>query len=231
MRIILLLLLALCTPFAQAQQVALENRGTYVYDFDAGLARIRNLTSTGWSTLPNHPYEPRWFHYGVNSAVPPAGVSTHAMSFWFYSNGYFANNPNDSDHVAIMLKGTWTPDNPKTPQSEAFIQGRGMLMGSTNPASSAVELWGGTNSTVPPASWHSGLQDYTWYKVTLHVNSVGVGYDVRDQAGNIVHAHSLADTWYPNLPTNQGGWFIAATNSSETTNWSLTFSDVQIWWF
>ncbi|RDZ27900.1 hypothetical protein DX914_01680 [Lysobacter silvisoli] len=222
-------LLALCAPFAQAQQIGLQNHGTYVYDFYNGLARIRNLTSTGWTQLPNHPYEPLWFHYGVQNATPPAGTTTQAMRFWFRSDGYFTQSPNE--HLAVMIKGTWTPDNPKTPQSEAFIQGRGLLMGATSPASSAVELWGGTQSTVPPASWSSGLQDYTWYLVTLHVNAVGVGYDIRDTAGNIVHSHSLADTWYPNLPTHQAGWFIAATNGGGNTNWSLTFSDVQIWWF
>lgn len=238
MRIILLLLLALCTPFAHAQQVNLENRGTYVYDFYNGAARIRNQTTTGWVQLPNHPYDPMSFHYGVQSAPMPAGVTTHAMSFWFYSDGYFGNNPGDSDHAAIMLKGSWTPDNPATPAYEAFIQGRGAILGSLNPdpnvkhhGSSAVELWGGTSSHVPTVTVQQGLRDYTWYKVTIHSNAVGVGYDVRDQSNNIVHSYSIADTWYPNIPTNLGGWFIAATNTSNTSNWSLTFSDVQIWWF
>ncbi|MEO6688631.1 MAG: hypothetical protein ABIS07_05830 [Dokdonella sp.] len=208
-----------------------------VFNFDSqGHSQIRELAvDNTWHILPGHPYNDHEFMFGDPSGIRPAGATTQAMSFWFISNGYFSAHPEDSDHLAIMLKGQWHDD---------FLQGRGMIILGNSPAnpnsldvSSTFESWDYTSPTGGHVwdSWQYGLQDNTWYQVTLHVNSVGIGYDIRDTNGTIVNAQSGVDIYYPNLDVNMGGWFLIATNSTNALKvaptWSIQFEDLNVWWF
>jgi hypothetical protein len=188
---------------------------------------------------PGNPYGTDILNFGVNEAPQPAGVTTHTITFDFYSENYFSRNP--SGHIALMLKGRWYNDNPNTAINEFDFSGRGIAIGNVsgrpdgcqNPPAAQVESFWKTGNAIFPQSCSLRLRDNFWYKVTVHANNNRwVGYWITDYSGNIFYANAAVQDPASHISESLGGWLFAPVfNDSQTLNWKIWLRNVRTTWF
>jgi hypothetical protein len=176
--------------------------------------------------------------FNVGTTAKPAGATTQWMTFWFYSDGYFAKQT--SGHVATSLFGRYSGN----------LSGRGMLIGNTsekyeqqpngswqltgcaNPNRSQFEsYWQTGNHTFPESCSSFQWADKTWYGVTMHVNVYGwMYYEVTDIYGSSLYSSVVHDSWNPeNIAANTGFWLAQVLENG--SNWRIQFDLLNVGWF
>lgn len=197
------------------------------------------LLPTIGRTVPGNPYGTAALAFGVADAPQPRGVHGQALSFLFYSDGYFAQNP--AAHIAIVLKGRWAHDDPVTPVYEGDLSGRGLVIGNVSaradgcrlaPTAQVESFWRGGNALFPETC-SQPLQDQRWYRMRiLASNARGVAYQITDPDGSTVYAdHAMQDPG-AHIDETLGGFAILQVfESVRAPTWRLWFDEVTTWWY
>lgn len=171
----------------------------------------------------------------------------HYMKFRFYSNGYFAKNPDG--HFAFGLRGKRM--RVEEYGDKAGVDGRGMIIGAigygyfynkNNKACvermAQIESFYKTalnekkaefgNKIFPETCSDSVFEDHKWYSVELEVTSHQyILYKIFDSAGRIIYKSYLNDQ--PNyIDSNLTGWFIGHVFESKNTQWSVRLENFEV---
>lgn len=189
--------------------------------------------------LPGNPYGTGALAFGVANAPQPPGVHGQALSFLFYSDGYFAQNP--AAHIAIVLKGRWAHDDPVTPVYEGDLSGRGIVIGNVSaradgcrlaPTAQVESFWRGGNALFPQTCSRP-LQDRAWYRMRiLASNARGIAYQITDPDGSTVYANHTMQDPGAHIDETLGGFAILQVfESVRAPTWRLWLDEVRTWWY
>lgn len=200
---------------------------------------LPRLLPTIGRTLPGNPYGTDALAFGVADAPQPPGVHGQALSFLFYSDGYFAQNP--AAHIAIVLKGRWAHDDPVTPIYEGDLSGRGLVIGNVSaradgcrlaPTAQVESFWRGGNALFPETCSRP-LQDRAWYRMRiLASNARGIAYQITDADGSTVYANHAMQDPGAHIDETLGGFAILQVfESVRAPTWRLWFDEVTTWWY
>ena len=190
-------------------------------------------------------------HSGGASAyglIPNSADSfIHYMKFRFYSDGYFAKNP--EGHIAFGLRGKRM--RVEEYGDKAGVDGRGIIIGhigygyfynNNNKACvdrmaqiesyyrSAKEAKKAEfgNKIFPTTCSDTIFEDNKWYSVEIEVTSHQyIIYRVYDASGNIIYKTYYNDQ--PNyLDPNLTEWFVGHVFESANTKWSVRLEDFEV---
>lgn len=188
---------------------------------------------------PGNPYGTDSLAFGVTDAAQPPGAQGQALSFLFYSDGYFAQNP--AAHIAVLLKGRWAYDDPATAVNEGDLSGRGIVIGNVSeradgcrlPHSAQVESFWRSGNALFPQTCSRPLQDRVWYRVLiLASNTRGIAYQITDRDGRAVYANHAMQDPGAHIDETLGGFAILQVfESVRAPSWRLWFDDVTTWWY
>lgn len=189
--------------------------------------------------LPANPYGSDALAFGVPDAPQPAGVRGQAISFLFYAQDYFGQNP--AAHIAVLLKGRWAFDDPATATREGELSGRGIVIGDVSARpdgcptarTAQVESFWKTGNALFPATCSTPLRDNAWYRVLiLASNARGITYQISDPDGATVYANHAMHDPGAHIDEALGGWAILQVfESVRAPTWRLWFDDVRTWWY
>jgi hypothetical protein len=250
--VLILLAATFASGSASATQVALQNLGNLTFYYtNAGVPIVRQDAPGPVGTTifhPGNPYGTDSLGFGVANAAQPPGVTTHAMSFDFYSENYFSKNP--AGHIFFLLKGRTSADNPATPANEAELSGRGIALGNTSgrqPDGCPVPALGRgiaqvesfynvlPGNTLFPATCSSQIKDNYWYKFVIHANNNRwVAYYITDFSGNVIYANYAMQDPGSFISETLGGWGISPvfnTKANQNLSWKIWLQNVKVWWF
>ena len=136
--------------------------------------------------------------FGLPQGKRPLGMRTQVMQFRFRSRGFFQHEP--GAHIDIGLTGIWHKDDPNTPENEARLLGRGIVIGNVSlaahgcPAARVIEIesYYDDGNRLFAESCSPPLKEDTWYRLTLLAGSNGrTAYRLRDEKGRLL-AQSLS---------------------------------------
>ncbi len=176
--------------------------------------------------------------FGLQEANRPPGMQTQVMQFRFRSRGFFDSEP--AAHIHIGLAGTWHKDDPKTPENEGLLVGRGIIIGNVSQAPAGcstarvieIESYYRRGNRLFDASCSPPLEENAWYQIAVLAGSNGaVGYQLRDAQGRILTQFLQSDS-DEQSPDDHGGWWIGHvfSNQHPQTNWSLDFHGLRVYW-
>lgn len=239
--VVLLTMMIFCGK-TNAVEVDLRHYGDLKFYYDSVGSPIVRQISQPLNQVqyhPGNPYGTESLAFGIPSASQPAGVGTQAMSFDFYSENYFSQNP--SGHIAVMIKGTWAFDNPKTLPNESEVSGRGIILGSVAAAPNGcpsariaqIESFWATGNALIPDTCSAQLSDNVWYRVTIHANNNRwIAYWITDLSGTVFYAYHAIQDPGSYISEDLGGWVITpAFSSVYAPTWAAYFNNVKTWWF
>lgn len=238
-------LLGSAVPVAAAAPIGETAWGRLALGYDAsGRPEVVHtplpwLLPTIGRTVPGNPYGTAALAFGVADAPQPPGVHGQALSFLFYSDGYFAQNP--AAHIAIVLKGRWAHDDPVTPVYEGDLSGRGIVIGNVSargdgcrlaPTAQVESFWRGGNALFPETC-SQPLRDRSWYRMRiLASNARGIAYQITDLDGSTVYANHAMQDPGAHIDETLGGFAILQVfESVRAPTWRLWFDEVRTWWY
>lgn len=171
----------------------------------------------------------------------------HYMKFRFYSNGYFAKNPDG--HFAFGLRGKRM--RVEEYGDKAGVDGRGIIIGAigygyfynkNNKACvermAQIESFYKTaqnekkaefgNKIFPETCSDTVFEDHKWYSVEIEVtNHQYIIYKIFDASGRLIYKSYLKDQ--PNyLDNNLTEWFIGHVFESTNTQWSVRLENFEV---
>lgn len=171
----------------------------------------------------------------------------HYMKFRFYSNGYFAKNPNG--HIAFGLRGKRM--RVEEYGDKAGVDGRGMIIGAigygyfynkNNRACvermAQIESFYRSahvaknaeygNKIFPETCSDTIFEDNTWYTVELEVTSHKyIIYKVFNNSGKLIYKSYIYDQ--PNyLDPNLTTWFIGHVFETANATWSVRLENFEV---
>lgn len=233
---------------------AVTDRYTYDYEFQksAGknlLSTCRTDNTTGalkcWNSEGNSG--------GGFSMAKPAGATTAWMSFYWYSDGFFANPSTGAPgagHFAFALRG----DN----DGVTSPKGRGMLIGFNQdycqpqpapgtpckpqptyasgckivPSAQVESFWSTGNMVWNTSCYPNAMKERTWYAVTVHVNdNHWIAYTMRElTTGATTYSTAVLDTNNVYISDTLRGWWLAHVFSPSWA-WRVSITDLQTGWF
>ncbi|MGB8716625.1 MAG: hypothetical protein WCD66_09735 [Rhodanobacteraceae bacterium] len=176
--------------------------------------------------------------FGLPEGKRPLGMHTQVMQFRFRSRGFFEHEP--GAHIDIGLAGTWRKDDPNTPENEARLLGRGIVIGNVSlaaqgcPASQMIEIesYYDDGNRLFAGSCSPSLQENTWYRLTLLAGTNGrTAYRLRDEQGRLL-AQSVVRDDRPQLSADLSGWWIGHvfSNRHPLDEWAIDFAHLRVYW-